>query len=352
MVNSDLRYANRVSFFTHEMLHSMGLPHAHGPAVPDAWSNNLTGAKLSDLIDVGDTHKFGSLNWWDYGDCWSIMGCGYWTTPYDPYPEVGPDLGATQRYLLGWLPKRFVTYEGTGDMSVTLAPANQPELSADPLMVKIPIGDAGYYTVEYQATTKWSAGIGANGQKPAILIHEVHLKPQSSYDEPNASYLIGRTIYGTWSQGQVFYDPDNHVRVSIDSLGDKAEVTLSSGGDSDGGVISCPPAGYTPMPRAADYTPTASIILLPGATFTTGVPVRLAVRASDPALAPNPVPNGSIRWYIGTTPSSSPVTTGSVFSHTFTSKGTYTIRVEVDGRTCLSASASADITVDAPSTIR
>jgi hypothetical protein len=340
------RFYRSVSFFTHEMLHTFGLQHAHGPAVPDTYV-----ADLKDMIDLGETHTFGSLKWWDYGDCWSIMGCGYWTTPDDPYVEAGPDLGAAQRDVLGWMPKSsIVTYGRSGTQTVTLSPANQTSVAGN-LMIKIPIGDAGYYTVEYQTTAKWSAGISARGgMKPSVLIHEVHS------DDTSVTYLIGRTIYGTWSPGQVFLDPDNHLRISVDSADETAKVTLSPGGPGDGGIFSCSP--YVPIAGVKGFSPTVSIVLPaplpgpsvlpPGTTFLTGVPLTLHANANDPVLAPSPVPSENIHWQIN----GSPAGTGAALTHTFATPGDYKISVDVDGRSCLSVSASVTITVVSPSTIR
>jgi hypothetical protein len=271
-------YENSVSFFTHEMLHTMGLNHAHGPA-----PSSPPPEPLRNEIDLGDDHAFGSLKWWDYGDCWTIMGCGYWVAPNADFAgsDFGPDLGAVQKDVLGWVPKsRIVTYDRSTTKTVTLAPANEPSISGS-LLIKIPVSGAGYYTVEFADNSGWSAAIPI---KQAVLIHEQYTADLSS------PVLIGRTIYGAWFPGQVFRDTANHLRISIDGFGATATVTLSPDGPGDGGAFTCTPPGYITQPRTPGYSPTIAFVLPTpfDPTYVTGAPVKLVARASDPVTAPPP----------------------------------------------------------------
>ncbi len=319
-----------VSFYTHEMLHAFGLAHSHGPYLA---GDPVAPAK--EELDLSDTHTFGALKWQEYGDCWSIMGCGYWIQADDPYGVAGPDLGAAQRDELRWMPKaRIVTYDRSSTTTVTLAPANAPAIKGS-LLIKIPLDSGGYYTIEYAAKLGWSKNIPLDH---AVLIHEV---PTVHSGE---SFLVGRTPFGTWFPGQVFRDPVNHVRVSIGSFGDTATITLSPDGTGDGGAYTCAPPGYISAPGIAGWSPSVSVLFTlppPGTAYYAGVPATFVAKTFDPVIAPSPVPEDHILWAVN----GAAAGTGSSLTHTFASAGDYTLSVQVLGRSCYSASQSVPIHV-------
>jgi hypothetical protein len=333
-----------VSFYTHEMIHDLGANHAHGPYI-----QSPTGAPLiNTMVDQGATHTFGSIpRYLEYGDCWSIMGCGEWVFADAPYGVAGPGLGVAQRDRLGWLPaERVVTYTRDSTMTVTLAPEDAPVISGK-LLIKIPIGDKGekgYYTVEYIQKTGWNRAIALDH---AVLIHEVHA------DDPTVTWEVSRNIYGAWVPGQVFFDPMNRVRISIDHFGDAlgtaATVTLSPGGAPDDGSSTCMPPGY----RFRPDLPSSPVVLLDAplndAHAVAGYPVTLQAKVQqlvgtgDAITGAVPIPESQIRW----TANGTALGTGSSLLHTFTTPGDYTIEVSAFNTYCLLNKKAVTLHVDA-----
>jgi hypothetical protein len=347
---------NAVSFFTHEMLHNLGVDHAHGP-FPDGWQVQKLDAHN---VDAGDTHTFGANGYTEYGDCWTIMGCGRWTTDaWGQFGEKGPDLGAAQRATLGWMPAdRTLVWGHDVTLKVDLVPANRPDIPGT-MLVKIPFSvDVGVvhvdamYTVEYIERTGWSAGIGL---EHAVLIHEVW------GNDPKHTRLVSRTLFGAWLPGQVFLDPALGVRISIDSYGPTAQITIGGSGPGDGGVPVClPPVSDNPgHPYDTTYLPSVTIQApLPDAHAVAGIPVTLQVVATDPYLmttppVPDPVPDDRIHWTavspsLGTTGSAALGTRSSLL-HTFATPGDYTIEVSAYDQYCGITSKSVILHVDPPS---
>jgi len=308
-----------ISFLTHEMLHGFGLDHAHGP-YPNPGAHALT---LE--VDHGATHTWGANQWEEYGDCWTIMGCGAWTIPDGGLGlgEEGPGLGAAQRDYLGWMPKgRVFSWDRSGTLSVALAPVNTP-LVAGPLLLKIPLGDQGTYTVEFVDNSGWNQNV----LRRAVLIHEVRA------DSPTNTYLIGRDKFGGWMPGQVFLDPDNHVRISIDSFGTTASLTLSPSGPGDGGKLSCDPgcgpSVYIEAPLGGAHAPV-------------GLPVTLSATVYAPF---QPIADNLVIWRANGTQ----IETGRSASHTFSVPGTYSLAVTAyDTAAGLSFSQTQTLTIDPP----
>jgi hypothetical protein len=171
----------------------------------------------------------------------------------------------------------------------------------------------------------------------AVLIHEMR-KDSLIY-----TYLVGRTIYGAWQPGGVFLDSANKVRVSIDSYGAAATVTLSPGGTGDGGKATCDPIDYLFRPDAVS---SPSILLdapLNNAHRPAGLPVTLSARVSDPTLAPASAPESAISW----TANGAAIGNGRTLIHTFATPGDYLIEVTVRDTYCLLNKRSATLHVDA-----
>jgi len=333
---------NSVSFFTHEMLHNLGVNHAHGPypGYPEA-------NYLHQEADAGTTHTFGTALFEEYGDCWTIMGCGGWVIKSGPlWGDEGPELGAAQRDQLGWIPGSRVLLWGGATTTVSVAPANRPDIDGF-LLVKIALSPSvvggeccAFYTVEYIEKSGWNAKIAMDH---AVLIHEI--RP----GDPTHTYLVSRTVYGAWLPGQVFLDTANHVRLSIDSYGDAATITLSMSGAPDAGTITCTPPGFL---DGSGVTSAPSLKIeapLDSTHAVAGYPVTLQVSAIDPTLVSHPpvadkVPEDRINWMANGTP----IGTGSSLTHTFTTPGDYAIQVAAYDSYCVRTTSSVTLHVDPP----
>jgi len=274
-----------------------------------------------------------------------LTGCGVSIFDTGGGGAAGPGLNGAEREIFEWTPTdRVLTYDHTSTSTVTLAPRGTPAVSGK-LLIKIPVGDQGYYTVEYVEQTGWDRKVWL---KHAVLIHEVRAS------DPSHSYLVARNIYGAWLPKQVFLDPVNHVRIRIDHFDDafntSATLTLSPGGASDDGSSTCDPLGY-------DFEPTSGsapdIILeapLDGAHAVVGIPITLQANVTqlvghgDVTTGAEPLPERQISW----TANGVGVGTGSSLLHTYASPGDYAIKVSAYNKYCLSNSRSATLHVDAP----
>jgi hypothetical protein len=339
------RYYRTVSFFTHEMLHIMGIDHARGP-YPDYPEEHL----VSQEADLGSTHAFGKALFEEYGDCWTIMGCGEWTiNQRGPLGEGGPALGAAQRDFFGWIPgSRVLLWDMGKTTKVTLAPANKPEV-AGTLLIKIPLSPSvlggaccGFYTVEYIEKSGWNANIALDH---AVLIHEI--RP----GDPVHTYMVSRSVYGAWLPGQVFLDSASHVRISVESYGDAATITLSGTGAGDDGSAKCDPPGRLEGSGVMSAPEVKVDAPLDNAHSVAGTPVTLQVTADDPTISAHPpvadkVPEDRISW----TANGSPIGTGSSLTHTFASSGDYTIQVVAHDSYCIKTTRAVTLHVDPPTT--
>lgn len=324
--------ARTTSFFTHEMLHLFGLQHAYGPYRSHPWD-----PKMQSALDLTDTHTFGSTTPIEYGDCWTIMGCGLWVGHDAEFGDTGPDLSATQRRYLGWwtAPDRVFTYDRSSTVTITLAPANVPSQPGT-LLIDIPLGDIGHYTVEYIAKSGWSDAIP---MEHAVLIHEV----RAHYERQTV--LVGRTPYGAWLKGQVFLDPVNHVRIQILSDdGPTAQVQLSPSGTSDGGAFSCIPPKYAD--NWGDGEDPSVNLLAPAAdaSVVAGLPITLSAMGVDPLLTV-PRPEQFVWSANGT-----PIGTKSTLTYTFSTPGDVRLAVTMTGHVCSQATKQEIIHVVAAPT--
>lgn len=323
-----------VSFFTHEMLHTFGLDHAHGP-----YPHDLRASYIGEALDLGETHTFGNPTTNEYGDCWSIMGCGYWVGHDVLYGDTGPDLSATQRHFLGWWPEpdqgqpdRMYTYRRVDTVTRTLAPANEPWQKGD-LLIDIPLSGGDQYTVEYLARSGWSDSIPVDH---ALLIREVRVGHESE------TVLVGRTPYGAWLTGQIFYDPANHVHISIDFTGASASVTLAPDGPRDGGAYSCYPPGNTET-GDLDIDPGYVLYGLPtNAHFTAGSQVTWHVDPLDPVF---PSADVAVTWSVDGVQVSTERTT----KYTFPDPGPHKVKLQLTSRDCFTNILIRDVTVDSVS---
>ena len=335
---------NTVSFFTHEMLHTLHVDHARGP-YPDYPEEHL----LSQEADLGSTHTFGKALYEEYGDCWTIMGCGAWTiNQRGALGEGGPELGAAQRDYLGWVPgDRVLLWDNGKSTKVTLAPANRPDIGGT-LLVKIPLspstvgGCCAFYTVEYIEKSGWNANIAMDH---AVLIHE--LRP----GDPAHTYLVSRSVYGAWLPGQIFLDTTNHVRISIETYGDAATITLGASGAGDDGTAKCDPPGRLDGSGVMSAPELKVDAPLDNAHAAVGSPVTLQVMADDPTISSHPpvadrVPEDRISW----TANGVPIGTGSSLTHTFTTARDYTIQVVAYDSYCVMTAQAVTLHVSAPST--
>jgi hypothetical protein len=216
-----------LTFLEHETLHTFGLVHS-----------------MSMTMDTLTDHRWSPGGDTEYKDCWDIMsavGCVY-TFTQPPYPgQSGPGLEAAYREQQGWIPDpRIFTYDPTVTPSATivLAPVSAPRTPGS-LIAKIPVGPAGYYTVEFRTRADWDQALPMD----AVLIHE--MRASTIPGEPQIRSFLVRRYTGdssiatdpridpktgsAWRPGQVFQDTADHVRISIDKFsGGSATITISN----------------------------------------------------------------------------------------------------------------------------
>ena len=328
---------NSVSFFTHEMLHSLGIKHARGPASAETVPLQLKADSTKD-------HTFGKNLAEEYGDCWTIMGCGssvIWTG--DEWGHAGPGLGAAHRYQLGWLPSSRVFLFTGPTTTLSLAPSNRPDVAGH-LLARIPVNATGpccdFYTVEYIERSGWNEKIE---MEKAVLIHEIR------QSVPGHTYLLSRSVWGAWVPGQVFTDSANRIRISIDSYGDAAKVTISSGGEPDDGSAKCGFTGYKDNTRSKTAPSVKIESPLNNSHVVAGFPVTMRVAAFDPTIdsgtpSAAPAPDKHIHWRLG----SGVTKDGRSFTHTFPDPGDRKIEVSVENAYCQSTTKTALFSIDPP----
>ena len=177
--------------FGHEIGHSIGLPHAN-----DQYGN-------------------------EYGNRWDVMGSGRQT-----------HVNAYHKELLGWIPPAEV-YNASGALNqqirivnLAIPPNDFGEENPDYMMVKIPLGDDRYYTLESRKKILYdnvsvelpTSGIPFEG----VVIHLVD--PDESHDMSpgGASEIVDGTNNSNsaddgaaWVPGEMFVDEANGISVAV-----------------------------------------------------------------------------------------------------------------------------------------
>ncbi|GIU72438.1 MAG: hypothetical protein KatS3mg003_1917 [Candidatus Nitrosocaldaceae archaeon] len=183
------------SFFAHEMGHGFGLHHSSGPyntPYDSEWDvmSNANNCRNSDIV---------------YG-CIAVSTISY------------------HKYKLGWIPDSKIYTASNGTKTIKLYPLNN--ITSGYVMIKIPIDDDRFYTVEYRRQMDYDLGIPSN----AVLIHKVDenlpdrqaqvVDIDNDFD-PNDEGAI-------WRVGEVFIDESNNIKVSvIDNQTTYAKVNIS-----------------------------------------------------------------------------------------------------------------------------
>lgn len=156
------------SFYQHEMLHVMGLPHSN------RMSNDLSPDHIWEL--GGDKA---------YEDPWDIMSFRrfIYETPAGNHDITGPELQIAYRQKLGWIPASRVLVKDTADRTpttLTLAPVSETSRPGS-LMARIDVVGAGVsYVVEYRVPTGFDRGLPGS----AVVIRELRRNGQT--------YLVSR----------------------------------------------------------------------------------------------------------------------------------------------------------------
>ena len=156
----------------------------------------------------------------EYFDPWDIMSAmaiyGFSNTNG---LTAGPDLNASSKILMGWMPTKDVQWINLSDLSsiplsLTLDRYDQPN-RAHPLVVGVPLEDGRFYTVEFRLKSGWDRGIPRSG----VMIHRVERNGTRPYIMPGGAY----------QPGEVFTSDEGlHLEIlAIDIVAGTTTITLS-----------------------------------------------------------------------------------------------------------------------------
>jgi M6 family metalloprotease-like protein len=188
-----------VGFVTHEVGHSLGLPHSGGP--------------------YGRT----------YDSKWDVMSGAHAYLD----PATNKTFGATtvsyHKLLLEWIPnaRKFVA---TAPLSTVVVERHSLPGPNNYQVVVVPIrGTNHYYTIESRRRAGYDALLALEG----VVIH--HVQP-TGRDEP--AWVVDADGNGdpndagaTWVPGETFVDHRNQISITVDSLtGNAYRVTVRTGG--------------------------------------------------------------------------------------------------------------------------
>ena len=179
--------------YAHEMGHSFGWPHSHGPY-------GLT-----------------------YDSKWDVMS---WSALYyDPvYGNVPGHTIAYNKWLVGWIPaaRHFVAPVGTS--TILVERSAQPEANADYLLAEVPIpGTTERYTIEAR---RWVGSYDSHLPGQAIIIHQCAdactvIDADGNGDVNDAGAM--------WTPGETFTDTAHEIAVHVDAqVGNAWQVTISN----------------------------------------------------------------------------------------------------------------------------
>jgi hypothetical protein len=190
-----------ISYNGQEMMHAwLAMPHAH----------DATGAS-------------------DYGDPFDTMSCFNCKPANDDpnYSGTGPNINAGTRLWRGWTPpRRVATYAGA-TLTTDLAAIDHPEVDA-PLVLKVPLPNGQFYTVELRRTTDGKGidrGLLAAREIDPVLIHKVSADGQTYLQTAGAHGPVGG-----FSIGDTFVDTANNVSIKVvsgDANNNRARVTIA-----------------------------------------------------------------------------------------------------------------------------
>lgn len=179
--------------YAHEMGHSFGWQHSHGP--------------------YGQT----------YDSKWDVMSwSALW---YDPtYGNIPGHTIAYNKWLVGWIPEARHFVAPVGKSTILVERSAQPEANGDYLLAEIPIpGTAQRYTLEAR---RWVGKYDSHLPGEAIIIHQC----------ADACTVIDADGNGNvndagaeWTVGETFTDAANNIAVHVDAaVGNAWQVTISN----------------------------------------------------------------------------------------------------------------------------
>lgn len=234
------------SFYQHEMLHVLGLPH----------SNRMAN-------DMSADHSWETGADKTYEDPWDIMSFRrfIYETPAGNHDITGPELHIAYRQKMGWVPASRVFTKDTADRSrstVTLAPVSE---TSRPGMLMARVNVAGgnvSYVVEYRVPTGFDRGLPGS----AVVIRELRQNGQTYLVSRQGATLPYQAIANNgFITGERFTDAGNFLAISVDAMTatsatitiDPAFVTTARLGDVCGnkyvGQIRTCPTNSTCDPR-------------------------------------------------------------------------------------------------------
>lgn len=188
--------------YDHEMGHSFGFPHSHGP--------------------------YGKA----YDSKWDIMSYAY--NYNDPtWGSIGPHTIAFHKALVGWIPaaRRFAAPVGQAS-TILIERDAQPEANAAYLVAEIPIpGTSQHYTVEAR---RFVGNYDSHLPGEAIVIHRCGtdatvVDPDGNGDPNDAG--------AQWTPGETFTDVAAKISVTVEALvGNAYRVTIRNGVSLTAGV--------------------------------------------------------------------------------------------------------------------
>ncbi len=222
--NPPFSYTSRI-FITHEVGHTLGLPHSSGNR---------------------DT---------PYDSWWDVMSTS----------EVGTI--AFHKDLLHWIPaSRKIEVNQGQSWTGHLERLNQPASLTNTMMVKIPINGstAQFYTVETRLKIGYDDAIPGEG----VLIHEVDAS--HSFSTSPALVVDGDSnsdvndAGAIWLPGEVFRDTQHNISVEVISRGASSfEVRVSNAIGSGVTIPATPVPLVTPVRPATLVTPVRPATLVP-----------------------------------------------------------------------------------------
>ncbi len=185
---------NNVEVITHEVGHTLGLPHSSGnPAAPR----------------------------YPYDSYWDVMsGGGRNRKIINPtYGRVGPNTIAYHMDELNWIDNRRVIIPTGQAQTVTLERMNQPVSAINPLMAKIPINNSktNFYTVEARfENSGYDAAIPGTG----VIIHRVDTgrREPAQVVDPDGNIDVN-DAGAIWLPGETFTDTEYGITVQVNTQG-------------------------------------------------------------------------------------------------------------------------------------
>ncbi len=177
--------------YTHEVGHSLGLPHSGGPygRVYDSW--------------------------------WDVMSASSWYAVPGTTFRTGSHTNAYHKTLLGVITSERTAVATGALTTVQLERSAQPRANGKPQIVEIPISAATgeYYTLEVRGQAGYDTALPLSG----VIIH--HVAPRTTWNvrasvvdiDGNGSVNDAGAV---WTVGETFTDARNNIAVTVDSTRD------------------------------------------------------------------------------------------------------------------------------------